>query len=113
MSEILTILGIVLPLLAGEQILFWKQIKKVKAAEGTNADVSNSLKLVELQEQYINLINGKDEKIRELNNELVKSKEQLIFYKTTHCTNLSCPTRVPPLKNPTEEYDSNKKQSNN
>lgn len=111
-TEIITLVSILLPVLVGEQILFWRQIKKVKAAEGTSADTENSIKLVELQSKYIDLIEGKDQKIRELQNTLLSTSQELTVYKTLHCDIMECALRHPPLlshlKEKREKHDNSK-----
>lgn len=93
------ILQIVLAIIAlGEPIFFYSIYRSKKKAEVTDANSENSLKLIELQEKYIDIIDEKDKKIHELQESNNNLSSELIYYKTTHCELMSCPNRVPPMK---------------
>lgn len=98
MSEILiAIVSLAGTLLVAEPILFYSIYRRLKKAQVTDVNADNSLKLIEVQDKYIDLIEDKDNKIRELNEELLEASKTIIYYQTLHCENTSCSKRRPPL----------------
>jgi len=98
MSEIIiAVLSLAGTLLVAEPILFYSIYRKLRKTKVTDANADNSLKLIEVQDKYIDLIDDKDRVIRDLNDRLLSARETIIYYQTLHCEDISCPKRRPPL----------------